>query len=151
MISNFIFAHLSWKLKWGFLIPCRPFVRPSVCLLFTFIFTKFINILLQNHQASLVEGNSIFFLQNHWRNFNQIQVCSNKWPRPFPKEIAKPERGFAMKLIPCCSIFAENVAKSTQSDHSKCYFYVLDTRNEMYMIWITHSFINCVTSNYKDR
>ena len=43
--KTFFLAHLSWKLKWAFLITCRPSsvclsvrppVRPSVCKLFTF-------------------------------------------------------------------------------------------------------------------
>ena len=46
-------AHLSWKLKWAFLITCRPSsVRPSVCLSVNF-----------SHFHLL--------LQNHWANFNQ--------------------------------------------------------------------------------
>ena len=54
---NPFLAHLSWKLKWAFLITCRPSsgcpsVCPSVCLSVNF-----------SHFHLL--------LQNHWANFNQ--------------------------------------------------------------------------------
>ena len=42
-------AHLSWKLKWAFLITCRP---SSLCLSVNF-------------------SNFHLLLQNHWANFNQ--------------------------------------------------------------------------------
>jgi hypothetical protein len=42
-------AHLSWKLKWAFLIAGCPFICLSVCKLLHFR----------------------LFLQNHWTNFNQ--------------------------------------------------------------------------------
>ena len=46
-------AHLSWKLKWAFLIACRPlFVCPSVHLSVYFYFFPLL-------------------LKNHWANFNQ--------------------------------------------------------------------------------
>ena len=43
--SKWILAHLSWKLKWAFLITCRPAsvcpsVYLSVCKLFTFSFSS---------------------------------------------------------------------------------------------------------------
>ena len=48
----FFLAHLSWKLKWAFLITCCLSVRPSVCLSVNFS---------QFH----------LLFQNHWANFNQ--------------------------------------------------------------------------------
>ena len=74
-------AHLSWKLKWAFLITCRPSsvrpsVYPSVCLSVNF-----------SHFHLL--------LQNHWANFNQTwhkvflgegDSSLFKWrATPFPK------------------------------------------------------------------
>ena len=64
-------AHLSWKLKWAFLITCCPSsVCPSVCLSVNF---SHFHLLLQNHWAnfkqtwykvSLGEGDSSLF---KWR------------------------------------------------------------------------------------
>ena len=77
-------AHLSWKLKWAFLIACRPSsVCPSVCLSVNF-----------SHFHLL--------LQNHWANFNQTwhkaslgEGDSKEGSRPFQRgdnnEIAKKQ------------------------------------------------------------
>ena len=51
---NFL-AHLSWKLKWAFLITCRPSVCPSVRL----------------SVRPSVNFSHFHLLQNHWANFNQ--------------------------------------------------------------------------------
>ena len=76
-IRTLLLAHLSWKLKWAFLITCPPSsVCPSVCLSVNF-----------SHFHLL--------LQNHWANFNQTwhkvslgkgDSSLFKWrATPFPK------------------------------------------------------------------
>ena len=76
-----ILAHLSWKLKWAFLIAFRP---SSVCLSVCLSVRPSVNF-------------SYFrlLLQNHWANFNKlgtkhpwvkgIHVCSNEGPRSVPR------------------------------------------------------------------
>ena len=66
-------AHLSWKLKWAFLITCRP---SSVC-------------------PSVNFSHFHLLLQNHWANFNQTwhkaslgegdSSLLSKGPHPFPR------------------------------------------------------------------
>ena len=70
--SWLLLAHLSWKLKWAFLITCRPSavclsVCPSVCKLFTFSSSSQepLGQFQPNlHKASLGKGDSSLF---KWR------------------------------------------------------------------------------------
>ena len=81
--ENFL-VHLSWKLKWAFLITCRP---SSVCLsLRPFVNFSHFHLLLQNHwanfnqtwhKASLGEGDSSLF---EWRvpSFSKLRGDNNE-------------------------------------------------------------------------
>ena len=80
-------AHLSWKLKWAFLIACCPSsvrlsVCPFVCKLYTFSSSS--QEPIGQFQPKL--GTKHPYVMG-------IQVCSNEVPRPFPRgdnnEIAK--------------------------------------------------------------
>ena len=53
----YFLAHLSWKLKWAFLITCRP---SSVCLS-----------VCVSVRPSINFSHFHLLLQNHWANFNQ--------------------------------------------------------------------------------
>ena len=79
-------AHLSWKLKWAFLITCRPSsvcpsvrpsvclsVRPSVCKLFTFSSSS--PELLGQFQPNLAQ--SIL----GWRGFKFVQMKGHTLPK----------------------------------------------------------------------
>ena len=76
-------AHLSWKLKWAFLITCRPSsVRPSVCVNFhIFIF------------FSRTTGPISTKLGTHHPWVKRIKVCLNEGAHLFSRgdnyEIAK--------------------------------------------------------------
>ena len=77
-----LLAHLSWKLKWAFLIACCPSsVRPSVRLLTFHIFIFF----------SRTTGPISTKLGTKHPWMMGITVCSNKWhlPRGDSYEIAK--------------------------------------------------------------
>ena len=65
-------AHLSWKLKWAFLITCRP---SSVCKLFTFSSSS--------REPCTGPVSTKLGTKHPW--VKGIQVCSNEGPRPFPR------------------------------------------------------------------
>ena len=72
-----LLAHLSWKLKWAFLITCRPSVCLSVCKLFTFSSSS--PEPLGQFQPNLAQS-----IRLGWRRFNFVQM---KGPALFQGEI----------------------------------------------------------------
>ena len=72
-------AHLSWKLKWAFLIAWPPsFVRPSACLsvcLSVCMSTLHLHLLLQNHWANFTKHGT----KHPWAIYKYGPFSFHKW------------------------------------------------------------------------
>ena len=99
--------HLSWKLKWAFLIVCRPPVRTSVCKLSTF--SSSFPLPLGRFQSNLAQGIIV-----KWLNKKKLKYIKIKGHVQFQRKTITKLRKYIDKMFSLEALgqFYSNLAHS---------------------------------------